>query len=122
MPSFGFGGEVRGLPFSTVKAGPCGTGKNHPRCAPVFLPVALPVEARHGGATEIRMTPCPPVNIYSYESICTYHKDHRYGLAVESNPDTRFGRRVRIPLYKGRITCMGGVGDSLFQGILPIPL
>ncbi len=66
MPSFGFGGEVRGLPFSTVKAGPCGTGKNHPRCAPVFLPVALPVEARHGVASEIRMTPCPPVKIYSY--------------------------------------------------------
>ncbi len=27
MPSFGFGGEVRGSPFPTVKAGPCGTGK-----------------------------------------------------------------------------------------------
>ncbi len=60
MPSFGFGGEVRGSPVSTVKAGPCGTGKNHPRCAPVFLPVALPAEACHGGASEIRMTPCHP--------------------------------------------------------------
>lgn len=58
MPSYGFGGEVRGTPVSTVKAGPCGTGKNHPRHAPVFLPVALPVEAGHGGASEIRMTPC----------------------------------------------------------------
>lgn len=60
MPSFGFVGEVRGSPFSTVKAGPCGTGKNHPRCATVFLPVALSVEARHGVASEIRMTTCHP--------------------------------------------------------------
>lgn len=60
MPSFGFGGEVRGSPVSTVKAGPCGTSKNHPRCASVFLPVALPAEACHGGASEIRMTPCHP--------------------------------------------------------------
>ncbi|MCR1844499.1 hypothetical protein [Phocaeicola sartorii] len=60
MPSLGFGGEVRGTPVSSVKAGPRGTGKNHPRCAPVFLPVALPVEARHGGASESRMTPCHP--------------------------------------------------------------
>ena len=60
MPSFGFGGEVRGSPVSTVKAGPCGTGKNHPRFAPVFLPVALPVEARHGAASEIRKTRCHP--------------------------------------------------------------
>ena len=57
MPSSGFGG-VRGTPFSTVKAEPGGTGKNHPRFAPVFLPVALPVRAFHGGASDIRMTPC----------------------------------------------------------------
>ncbi len=58
MPSYGFGGEVRGTPVSTVKAEPDGTGKNHPRRAPVFFPVALPVEASHGEASEIRMTPC----------------------------------------------------------------
>lgn len=58
MPSSGFGGEVRGTPLSTGKAEPGGTGKNHPHYAPVFLPVALPVRAFHGGASDIRMTPC----------------------------------------------------------------
>lgn len=63
-PSFRFGGEFRAAPISTGKAGPYGTGKNHPRSAPVFLPVALPVKARHGEASEIRMTPCATVKTY----------------------------------------------------------
>lgn len=53
-------GKISRVPCGLSKAGPCGFWKNHPRCAPVFLPVALSVEARHGGASEIRMTPCHP--------------------------------------------------------------
>jgi len=118
-----FRGKVRDPPFSTGKAGACGTGKNHPRYAPVFSPAALPAEAGHGNAPVNGMTPCHiDQEAHHHESIRTLFKNHRQGLAVEDIVSNRCRRCVRLPLHAWHITYMGGCGHRLFQGIFQVPV